>query len=42
MEAGDGVARKAPRKNSVFAVEVLKTELERIGVKALHVYTIWT
>lgn len=42
MEAGDGVARKAPRKNSVFDVEVLKTELERIGVKALHVYTIWT
>lgn len=33
---------QASRKYSVFDVEVLKWELERIGVKALHVFTIWT
>lgn len=32
----------SPRKFSVFDAEVLKRELERTGVKALHVFTIWT
>jgi hypothetical protein len=27
---------------SVFDAEVLKRELDRIGIKALHVFTIWT
>lgn len=42
MEVKDEGVKKVQRKYSVFDGEVLKTELENVGVKTLHVFTIWT